>query len=87
MVPLLHQDGPHEHEDPAIIATLTEALIEGIVKGEAEAVKKVQKEIIDKESTCMTNDELEEWVEEVKPKIGIVYSFSFIDFESSDEAF
>ena len=44
-------------------------------------------EIIDKESTCMTNDELEEWVEEVKPKIGMVYSFSFIDFESSDEAF
>ena len=65
MVPLLHQDGPHEHEDPAIIATLTEALIEGIVKGEAEAVKKVQKEIIDKESSSHAKV-----VKEAKKEVG-----------------
>ena len=72
----------------------TESLVQGVATFGNQKKTEVHFEscwsdpgVADPESTCLSNDEVQSWLDEASPVLNLIKSFSFIDYDSQDEAF
>ena len=44
-------------------------------------------EIVDRDTACWNSTTIEAWIDEHKPTVQMIYSFSFVDFHNDTDPF